>query len=205
MLKTLNKTSFQLSQNLSHNPRNYRKPIDIEKLLWWVYQQQYAHTVTVDDDMRISQGLGYGSGAGRFEELAMLGTLVQRSGGGSIDVHPDAEAVHSAVLTLPELACGLVIMHGVAGTRPDWMPGAVPKPEAIRRKNGKPKLVYFDAMKRKPSYCPIRYVPEPGRLTMSRSMYEAWWEALGGLAEVLTGLRDYEVHPVTAVQAPWLC
>lgn len=178
--------------------------MDMEDLLVWTYQDQFAHTVTVTDDLRLV-GAGYGNGMRGFEVLADLGCLVDGKPGVA-NVAGDAEAIHAAVLALDDVACGLVVMHAVAGTRPDWMPGAVPLPVPVRRANGKPELVYHDLARSKPAYCRPRYKPAAEVIELARESYTAWWQGVAGLAVALglRGLEDHEISGFAAPGTPWL-
>ncbi|CUW39686.1 conserved protein of unknown function [Magnetospirillum sp. XM-1] len=179
--------------------------IDIERLLHWTYQAQAADAVT----KRVVRGLwpsGYGSMLNAVVQQGLLGVRIDCSGPGLCpdDLHPDAEAVHDAVRSLPALQVGLVIEYAKSGLRPDWMEGEEPAYRPILRSNGKPKMEYWDREQKRPAYCCVELVPDPESIAFARAMYEEWWDALATLAAKLDDLEDHMVTGPGFDRNPWM-
>lgn len=181
--------------------------VDIERLLIWTYQNQVADQVT----RRVMRGLapqGYASTMGAVVRQGLLGCRID-GGLGVVtcadDLHPDAEAVHDAVLSLPSLACGLVIMHAKAGTRPDWMEGVVQRLRPVRMPSGKPLVEYWDRERRKPAYCHIELYPSDESIRFARGVYLEWWDALDHLSFVVEGrLTERRAVGPECPREPWV-
>ena len=184
--------------------RAVKKQVDVEEMMRWTYQDQYAHTITVEDDFWvISKASGFGGRSrGKWQDLADLGILVQ-GGGSSFDVNPDAEALHDAVMRLDVIGRGLVITHGVAGTRPDWMPNDDPRLVMRPRANGKPKMEYWDAARTRPAYCLLCYDPDPEHVKFMRKVYVTWWDALACLIDENQYLDAHELTGPAILREPW--
>lgn len=177
-----------------------RDSIGIEALLWWVYQDQAADAVS----RAAGAGVWPSSGGNNFSAVERYGVPIDcPTAVYSPPLHPDAEEVHAAVRRLKGAMIGLVIMHAKAGTRPDWMPGAVPTPEAILRANGKPIMEYWDREKKRPAYCLIRYVPEKSHIDFMRAQWVSWWDALDSLAVALRERLSRDVLPLKMPRNPW--
>lgn len=175
---------------------------EIEPLLWWTYQAQYAHVLQVDDDLRVTMRAlaGVGGMGGAFDMWSQLGTLVDGRSGG-FEVHPDAEAVHDQVLALDSVARGLVVMHANGGTQPDWMEDERMRALPVLRGNGSP-LVEYDQNKR-PSMCPIRYDPPPGHIEFARGVWVRWWDGVQAVADSLSARWGRRVVGLTVPRQPW--
>ncbi len=94
--------------------------IDIEALLVWTYRDQQA-----DRACRQDWSLGYARDClARYADRGGHGDGVLAAVGLGEAVHPDAEAVHAAVLRLSGEERALVIGHARVAARPDWLPGA---------------------------------------------------------------------------------
>ncbi len=206
MLKYNGNSNSKLSQETIANPRNYRKVVDIEELLQWVYQDQAADAVV----SKVLGSLGpamYRSNLLAIQRHISLGMKVDCAGAGSMgngDIHPDAEAVHDAVCSLKPLWIGLLIQYGKTGARPDWLEGEGPRLVPVLRGNGKPRLEYFDpGTWRKPAYCLLQLDPLPEHIKFVRSVYVEWWDALTQLVEVLE-LDSHQVSGPKVKREPWL-
>lgn len=184
-----------------HNPP--REVIDILALLRWAYQDEAADAVA-------SRAAGVSSfdvrsTLGAVERQGALGARVDCSRVIFVDMPADAEAVHDVVLSLrPHRLIGLVIDYAKTGCAPDWMEGAEPQPLPILRPNGKPHIEYFDAEKRKPAYCLVRYEPDPDHRAFVRGVYVAWWDAVSSLVPRLQGLERYVVTGLDLPRMPWV-
>lgn len=203
MLTNKDFRSVKPSQSTLAKSRNPREVIDILSLLRWAYQDEAADAVA-------SRAAGVSSAAvrstlGAVERQGVLGARVDCSRVIFVDMPADAEAVHEAVLSLrPHRLIGMVIDFAKTGAAPDWMEGAKPKPLPIRRANGKPYVEYFDAEKRKPAYCLLRYEPDPDHVDFVREVYVAWWDAVASLVPKLGGLERYVVTGMEqSTREPW--
>jgi len=180
-----------------------RKSIDIERLLVWTYQDQAADAVARRGGMYILAG--HRDSVAAVAARGALGCRIQ--GGGPFgysanDLHPDAETVHDTVKGLPADRIGLVISHAKGGTRPDWMPDARPKAVPVLRGNGKPRVEY--GPDKRPSYCPVRFEPDPGHVAFLRGVWRTWWDALAVLAGKLDGELGRKVLGPPFPREPWM-
>ena len=182
-----------------------KAPIDIEDLLHWAWKVQAVEAALGGRSM---EGPGrVRSSAGLVYDYGQLG-LRLGGGGGAIaaDLHPDAETAYQAVCRLPDNQRNLVAECARAGLRPDWMPGAKPRPVMVERRRGKPAIVYKDQIRRKyPLYCLLRYDPDPDLIAYRRQQYSLWRAGLVTLADALQSLRleRYQVTGPKAPLAPW--
>jgi hypothetical protein len=187
---------------------------DIEDLIVWAY-----HVEQADKAGRGGWGLGGGSDSIlRVERAALAGS----AGGTTGNVcHPDAEAIHAAVLGLSRWERALVISHGHASSRPDWMTGARLVMAAVEGVRGNPKRIYDQGRnvighQVRPAcelaagevhYAPMgRDVGEwfSDLVDGHRVMYAAWRDALARLACELDGaLGDCRPVGPAAPARPW--
>lgn len=178
--------------------------VTIERLLVWCYQDQQADTMA-------NRGIWMPAG-GKDSSVAVMdrlsvGCAVDCSGSVMYDaghLHPDADLAHAVVRTLPGRQIGLVIMHAKGGTRPDWMPGAQPRPIMVKRHNGKPVMVYADKERRNPAWCLLDYDPTPAHLAFMRGVWTVWWDALAILVTRLEGRLTRPVTMIKDQREPWL-
>jgi hypothetical protein len=207
VVKVLNiKEEFERepSRGLARVGGDPRKVVGVEALLHWTYQAQAADAVT----RRVVAGLGpvgYRSGLVAVERNGLLGVRIDCAGAGNVvsgELHPDAERVHDAVCSLGAEQIGLVISHAKGGTRPDWMPGARPRPLPVLRGNGKPIIEYDN--NRRPWRCPLRWDPDPDHVEFMRGVWTLWWDAMDTLAERLEGLVEHKVLGLELSRIPWL-
>jgi hypothetical protein len=196
-----------------------RTRIDIEDLAVWAYR----------DQMVDCQGGGSWSLAGRPDSCVLLGATV----GGDLpylrmgyDVHPDADAVHLAVMRLERLAGAIVVRCAKGAARPDWMPGARLVMAADVTARGHPARLYDEAGKTAIGHKvrpavelasgSLFYFPAGRGLTAEawardliagpRAVYSAWHEGLREAAAYLRQTRALSAHEVTGPSAeskPW--
>ncbi len=104
--------------------------IDIEDLLAWAYRDQLVgdligRGVGLHAIERHAAGMSvYGCSADGVAKIAEIGTLGCRVDGGgagmALAIHPDAEAVHDAVISLPsKVQRGVIIKCAKMGIRPN--------------------------------------------------------------------------------------
>jgi len=209
MLKTKGYSTVKPSQKPCDGWLNYRKDVTIVELLRWAYQDEQI------DAMSRPGGVWLGGGVDSLTMVAerkALGCRVDGGGYGVYRTHPDAEAVHEAVRRLPGRQVGLVIRHAKAGTRPDWMPGAAPRVEPVRRPNGKVVIERDRHRHHKAPWCPFRIDPLPEHIAMMRAIYVEWWHALAALADrnapvgraLTERLERHNILPFCEPKAPWI-
>lgn len=193
-----------------------KKEIDIEALLVWAYQVQCV------DKLRLQTF----SQAAPMDSCRRLELAVADGGGNvGVDCHPDAEAVHFAVLRLSKAQQALVIGNAKIGTRPDWMPGARFVMAAVVTSNGNPKKLYdanrncighavapaLEQVDGSICYAPIDpRTPAPtwfsDVIELHRLQYKAWIEALSALVLHLNEgawLSDHHATGPIAPLEPW--
>lgn len=174
---------------------------DVERLLIWTYRDQAAHAVTA----RVAGGpSGYGSVFQAMRWRAALGVSVDcsRVALRADSLPQEAESVHEQVRLLGLDQAGLVIMHARAASRPDWMPGARPRAMPVRRANG--KLVIERDQRRQPSWCPIRWDPDPSQVAFARRLWTSWWDGLSSLCERLPPVLGASVRMPGIEREPWV-
>ena len=192
------------------------KQIDIEDLLVWTYQNQCA------DKLRL-QSFSQASAMDSCRRLELAAV----DGGTNVghECHPDAEAVHFAVLRLSKVQQALVIGNAKNGTRPDCLAGAKLVMAAAVNSQGNPKRLY-DASRNFIGHAikPAIEMPDgklfdlpkdPFKLVQMsfeqvvgshRDQYAAWHEALSSLTVYLNGgawLSDYVATGPSASDRPW--
>ncbi|MFN3077187.1 MAG: hypothetical protein ABT940_09965 [Alphaproteobacteria bacterium] len=183
-----------------------KQVLDIEALLHWTYQKQKAHKMGVGLNVgeRVASGLEWqrasACGCVAMERQAALGVSIGGSGFRVSVVHPDAEAVHAVVSRLPASERSLVIEHALAGTRPDWMPGAKPILRPMRNGRGGVMMIY-DRSKNAVG-CRVEFVLGPETIAYHRAQYAAWWSALRGLVMSVRLASRYPTGP-EAQREPW--
>ncbi|SLN77568.1 hypothetical protein OCH7691_04462 [Oceanibacterium hippocampi] len=189
--------------------------VDIEDLVIWTYQAQRADVIEGWSDSREGDWLAGGNRTieAVLIERGAIGCEIDTSPvPASSRLHPDAEAIHEAVTGLgSRIEIGLLIQHGRAGTRPDWLPAArtriVPAEMrwSRRHREYRPRIEYD--RNRNPVCCPVRIVDHPQKIEAARTVYAIWREALADLAEVFrlhpARLRDHAVAGPRAPARPW--
>lgn len=190
-----------------------KRTIDVEELLVWVYQRQRAHQVL----RGVGLNAGEATAAGLFvQERSMTQVVAERLAlgcavdgskhviGGRGDVHPDAEAVHAVVMTLPADLRSLLIRHAERGDRPDWMPGArmrfVPRLGWRAGREGREAVSetlreYYPGarVRRSVAVTEVRVAPSPELVLAERHVWLLWRGALDLLHARLPALRSRSV------------
>ena len=179
----------------------HKTVLDIERLLHWVYQEQRADDV---DAATVARPGAVGSNCRALMRHAALGTAIDGGGYAANDLHPDAEAAHAAVLSLPPLELGLVVEFARSGLRPDWLEDETVRPVKVLNRDGQPAMEYWDDRCRNPAFCLLRYDPEPAHVEFVRGVYITWWDALARLGERLEDLESYRVVGPDFPREPWL-
>lgn len=168
-------------------PAKGKQKIDIEALLVWAYRDCCADRI-VGRVMSRLRPAGARSGMGAFEAKMMLGVQVDCFGSaamGSDELHPDAEAVHDAVMGLEDRnAAALVIECARTASRPTLE--VAPRIEKRIGANGKPMRGEFGE-------CLILLHGTEAEVKYRRRVFGMWVEALEMLALRLGGLVEHEV------------
>ncbi|MBS7792178.1 hypothetical protein KTR66_19420 [Roseococcus sp. SDR] len=207
-------------QAASLRPAPQRQPIDIERLLVWVYRDQRA-------DVVIDRGAGLyeaeaaldgvaGSyvsvcGCAAVARIQALGVRVDRQGRDAGALDPDAEVIHRAVMQLSDRVAGLprsrlVIQNAATASRPDAMVDEVPRPIPILNREGRPAVEWLDKGRRF-GVCRVDYQPSASAILAAREEYAAWHQALRLLAFVLQReprVTKFHALSPAAPAAPWL-
>lgn len=182
-----------------------RRSWSMQDWLTWAYREQRADEVYGSVAGRVGPG-GVRSGMVRAQRIGLLGVRVDcdgASGWGSAALHPDAEAIHEAVLRLPPECVGPVIHHAKTAGQPDWLPHADTSPRPVLNGKGKPVMIYPETGKRKaPIACRIGYDCSPAHLAFMRQQYLTWWAALAALATQFGRTWGWRVAP-GAAREPW--
>jgi hypothetical protein len=170
-----------------------RTGIEIEQLLVWAYQRQMVDRAegSVLKGPRHVQAASWDGGGG--------------GGGGKVDVHPDALAVHNAVMRLSVLGRGLVILNARTGSRPDWMQDALPQLGALKDARGRVVQFYDDVSKRAIG-CYVRWTLTQESIDLARMTYHQWAISVGMVALNLNEADALEAHwlkPTLPPTEPW--
>lgn len=142
----------------AHSIHDRRRPLDLEELVVWTCRDQAAtrdgstlHVVeaaaqfSIRNQRRRLSGADYpgawgGDSCARLAAIGAIGTRLDGGGptrGIAPRFAPDAEMVAAAIEALPGGQRRLVRAHGLAGTRPDWLPFNQPL-VACRRPSDRP-------------------------------------------------------------------
>lgn len=186
-----------------------RQSVDIESLLAWVYQRQRAHVVIGRVSAEDGKWLGGGGAVDsivRCHRLAQTGGRVDGGGPSANHLHVDAETV--AELVAREAAdAELMVRHASTLSRPDWMPGARPRWEAVRDERGRPSLEYpAGDTHRNYGWCRVHLALSSAQIARARDVYAAWHASLVHLAALprMRRLVEWRVTGPRAPAAPWL-
>jgi hypothetical protein len=200
-----------------------KKPIDIINLLRWVYQQQKAHVI-VDSGAGLygieAEWAGLevrgvsGDGVCRVLNNCMLGTSIDGSGKASGALHPDAMTVH---LQLKQIIAelkkqkrydelnkpALVFKHALMDQPPDWMRGAKPIIQPMRRTNGAIAMVWDK--NKNPVLCRLITILSAETINFNRSIYSEWVDGLFMLYErlLLAKFVEYYLKDFSVAKTPW--
>ena len=155
-----------------------------------------------------------GDGVCRVLNNCMLGTSIDGSGKASGALHPDAMTVH---LHLKQLSAemkkqkrfdelhkpALVLKHALMDQAPDWMKGAKPIIQPMRRPNGGIAMVWDK--NKNAVLCRIITVLSVDTINFNRSIYSDWVEGLAMLHSRLlpVGFVDHELKDFTMSKTPW--
>lgn len=197
------------------------RSLDIEALLHWTYQRQKAdqvidrgqglHRLEAEADGIEIHGRS-ADGCARIAEIIALGAKIDGLGMPAGELHPDAEAVHEAILlrkkgALTPLQRGLILAHARSGTRPDWLEGERQRYEPVRRVDGTIKVVYNQGPgKHIASHCEIRLAVAQEEIDLARRVYGEWHAGLAWLRWYLGHhrlLKDHAIGGPLAHPAPW--
>lgn len=163
-----------------------------EQILVWAYCDQLVH-MDQTAASRWEAGLarpGYDSAA-KIARIAEVGTAIDVSpnAGGSI-THPAADLVEATVNAVPDgRVRALLLRHAMAGTRPDWRPGAWPRLEPLHKSNGKVEVAWTEEEHR---YCPLLEVESWGAVHAARRNWQLW---VFGLTSVFATLGAHVALP----------
>lgn len=185
--------------------------ISVEGLVTWVYHRQRAHCAgPAGAEWAVLSSPGYSAdGVYAAGRLGLLGTSIDRPTFASrmvaaSGVHADAEAVHGLISNRRDLGAALLVLHGKALSRPDWLPDARPRIVPVLTGRGSPKVAYDRS--RKPSYCPLEYLDPVEYVEAARLEWLTWWTALADLAEELRAgrhLRRFRILEDLPPAEPW--
>jgi hypothetical protein len=190
-----------------------KRLLPIEQLLHWAYAEQRVH-------------LNVQGTPGRIRPLGDDGDLERGIGCLAVSgdhSHPDAMAVDRLISGLERSRAALVRKHGIAGTRPDWRPGARHRLEARYWEHGrssrwaksiktlKARDPYLPHVLVNPlgeyDYCEVIEVDAPDDIANVRAIYRDWLVGLIGLRDALLlhgdSLEEHGVTDVLPPLAPW--
>lgn len=184
------------------------KAMDVEDLLIWAFRDQKIDLIAAA--MR-PKGPSISS-VSSLAEMLMLGTKVDTTTAGArhmaVHCHEDAAVVYDAVMALPSEAWMFIIKHAKSATQPDWHPeGAGEYVQPVDR-NGEPKKLWLDPVKKTGflGYQPHVLVgTSPGVVEEARRAYVVWRAALVDLVGMLNEeLTSHEAIGPEAIAEPWM-
>lgn len=186
-----------------------KKQIDIEDLLVWTYQVEYADKATTD-----------GPRLGRGYDSVVRVCSAKKTGG--YHCHPDADAVHFHVLQMPVHQQMLLLRAAKSGIRPGE--GATGRfvMVAVLNSRGNPKAIQSETSNMTVGHVvapaiempdgEIIFAPEDRSedgiqwfgdvVGAERSEYVEWYETLSFLALQLNGGAWLSAHFATGPKAP---
>jgi len=178
---------------------------DIEWLVNWAFQVQRVEAAlrnVTPDAPAISPSA--------MLQMLELGCRVDTSSSAqkwdSARCGDDAVVIYDCVRRLPREAVGLVVMHGRAGTRPDWCPEGVGCEVPVLTAKGKPRRIYRDPIKCRGDLGPMMRWQghRPEVVEFHRAQYRVWHLALNALVLPLNeGLGDYVATKLVKNGWPW--
>lgn len=181
------------------------EPIELQRLLEWVYVRQLPRITYTDvDGARLASGR---DSCLSLQEMVMFGYPLRFGGITRERTHADAETVNDIVQALPDGRQRWLIIRGARVGPPNWRPGARPRfePEYVQRRGQWVPRVVWDQRQKRPSYCPVVLHDDPRAVAACRAEYLAWWHAIGGLMPLIGGrLGRWIVQPLVAPMQPWL-
>ena len=188
------------------------QPIDIERLLIWTYRDQKADVVIgnggglFDQEGAMDGRIAYrtsADGVATIARIGLLGTRVDGGGASASHLHPDAEAVHAAVMALPLDTALLIMRHARAASRPDSEVFAPPR--AVPVLDGRGRILIERApwdKNRNYGACKVEWIVPPVSPDVIRLEYALWRRSLALLAMALSHGGRLEDHRPMMPAAP---
>ncbi|QUS57342.1 hypothetical protein [Pseudovibrio brasiliensis] len=129
--------------------RSAVRVIDLVSLLEWTYATQRAHM----DDLKQDEARHLSSRRSMpgLEQYLTLGTFVDGGGRSSVDLHPDAQAIHDTVMQFARqsddcaFAAGLLIYYGSKRMQPEMPAVSGRKLQEKRNRTGRTVMSYWQA------------------------------------------------------------
>lgn len=175
---------------------------DIEKVLWWVYQEQRADIVEnkVRGDL-----LGFGEtsrcGCASVARIQELGIRPDVLGYDNCAIHPDAEIIHAEVMALGLMTWGLIVGHAKAGTRPEDPRGVIIKMEPVYRANGKIRKIWDH--NNNWVGCRVRSTNSLENVNYMKDLYFRWFDGMEKLARNLADREGLLCHYRPSPPGAW--
>lgn len=191
-------------------------------LLVWTYQRQRADVMSgrglwgpeaeVMDEEPFHQISG--DGCAKIAATAAYGCDIDGGGYQRAALHPDAEAVHDAVVALSAdnwIGAQLVRRYAKQGATPHWDVRQHLEPVYV---GGKPEVRDGDAYTVRyrrelrvvsARYCPVEPYPANAWVEMMRGEYRAWYSGLAAVARMLerAALTRWSIVGIGAEREPW--
>ena len=197
-----------------------KKPVSLEWLVFWTYSKQLIIELTgrsLYAGERASEPRDYlgpqrrasADGCVAVARNAELGCAIDGGRNRVVsaeDVHPDAEALHDAVLGLPWSHGHQVVRYGRTGAVPelpldgDYRYRPVPEWDGRRYR---PKVRYETDHENghQLAYCPIALDPDDEELRYARACYASWFGAMTALLLASTQI-SFRAHEVVGIDHP---
>ncbi len=197
-----------------------RTMIDIEALLHWTMQAEFAHAIARPGGLLAAEASAAGfaerarrsrDGTAKLDMIAGLGCIPQESLLFLNHCHPDAEAVYGlASRMLVDADLAVIVECARSGNRPDWRPDIKPLGvryevnysatgdvgRAVVRCNGRTGM----------RHCRVEYYDRSREIAAFRDRYLRWWDAMTALAASLVGsnlTRWSVISRPAADREPW--
>lgn len=190
----------------------YFEITSVEALVAWTYHRQRAHVAGPRVSERSMLRGGGSTATAAVGRHGRLGCAVQGSSFAALavadsGVHPDAEAVHAAISSWGDMAASLLVLHGKAQSRPDWLPEARPRWEPVKNAKGAPKHMYHPVTG-KPIACMVEAIDPCDYVLASRFEWATWAAGMVRLyREIATGclpLSRWRLSRVLPEVTPWV-
>lgn len=209
-----------------------KRRLTIQQAIEWAFQKEFAQLELPDLREAEDRGFGFGTEYVLLQRLKLGGVKIDVSRGRSYP-HEDAESIAAAISNLPGELGGIpmairITEMGRSGITPDWMPGAVPKIEAMEWVNrnqygrqAKAEILrtwYYEAKTPHPknpgrtisrrikvdeTWCRCTWRPSEQQIRSARQDYCRWWDVLDYLRERVQ-LRTIEITDAMPPRTPWL-
>ena len=194
-----------------------RTLIDIEALLRWTMQTEFAHTASRSGGLFAAEASVAGftrrgrakDGTAKLETIAGLGCMPQESLLFLAHCHPDAETVYGlASRMLARVDLAVIVECARNGDRPDWRPDIKPfgvRYEVNHAVDDPSAVVRYDSGRRV-RYCRVEFYDRSREIAAFRDRYLRWWDAMTALAAGLddSDLVRWSVIRPAASREPWL-